>query len=147
MLDRLMSDLKDAMKNKNKNVKDIVKAIVSKAKGYAKEKLREVNDEDIIRAIKSELKQTQDALSQMKDNFSEEQIKDYEGRINIIKAYLPKQYSEDEIKTFVDVLFSETGLEKNIKAMGTAMKAMKEKLRNKADSALLSKTIKNYINQ
>ena len=63
----------------------------------------------------------------------------------VLNVYLPKQLSEDEIKTVVERVIGEqsaTGLS----AMGSVIGAVKKELGNSADGALIAKIVKNALN-
>jgi len=89
MINQLRADLKTAMKEKNKIAKDAISFTIGKAGDYAKnDGNRPVEDSDVLRALKSEIKQTEDALNQMKDNLSHEGITELKTRINVLKKYM-----------------------------------------------------------
>lgn len=142
----LMEDLKTSMKEKNKIKKELLQLVISKAKGFAKDDMREVSDQDFLRSIKSEIKQTNDAFEQMRSFLSEEKREEYTLKLEILKSYLPSQLDESQIVVEVAKVFDLLNLEKSTKSMGAVMKVLKEKLGESVDSAVLSKCVKEYIN-
>ena len=143
----LMEDLKTSMKEKNKIKKDLLQLVISKAKGFAKDEMREVSNQDFLRSIKSEIKQTNDAFEQMKSFLSEDKQGEYSLKLEILKSYLPSQLDESQIMIEVETAFVSLNLEKSTKSMGTVMKVLKEKLGESVDSAVLSRCVKDFINK
>lgn len=147
MIQQLRADLKTAMKEKNKLAKDAISFTIGKAKDYAKnDGDREVEDADVLRAIKSELKQTEDAITQMKDNLSAEALNELTTRIEVLTKYMPEQLSPEKVQEAIEATFSELGLEKSMKCMGTAMKQLQETIGDQVDGKTLSTMVRGYIN-
>lgn len=145
MLSRLMEDLKTSMKEKDTARKEVIQLIIGKAKGIAKDTLVEVEDSHIMMAVNSELKQTKEALEMMKDNLSEESLKEYEYKIKSIMEYLPKQLSEHEVLEHIEHAIYELNLPREQKSMGNLMKYLKSKLGNSVEGKVLSDAIKKSL--
>ena len=60
MYNKIMSEIKEAMKNKETDKKDVLKMAVTKAQAVAKENKCEVTEEIMLDGIKKELKQLKD---------------------------------------------------------------------------------------
>lgn len=145
MLNRLMQDLKDSMKEKDILKKETIKLIISKAKSLAKEDLVEVEDKHIMSAINSELKQTKEALEMMKNNLSKDSLKEYEYKIAVIMSYLPKQLTIEELYEEINKVAIELNLPKELKSMGLLIKNLKTKLGNSVEGKVLSSAVKEYL--
>lgn len=63
----------------------------------------------------------------------------------ILATYLPKQLSEDEIRSAVKIVLSESGLS-GLKSVGQVIGIVKEKLGSAADGALIAQIVKNALN-
>lgn len=147
MIDQLRADLKAAMKNRDKIAKEAISFTIGKASDYAKnDGNRDVNEKDVIRAVKSEIKQTEDALAQMKDNLSEEGILELKTRVEVLKKYLPEELPDDKVREIIENTFTELSLEKSMKSMGTAMKTLQEKIGDQVDGKKLSTFVREFIN-
>lgn len=147
MITQLRTDLKTAMKEKNKIAKDAISFTIGKAKDYAKnDGNREVEDNDILRALKSEIKQTEDALSQMKDHLSAEALEELTTRITVLSTYMPEQLSPEKVQEAIEAAFTDLALEKSMKSMGTAMKKLQDTIGDQVDGKTLSTMVRAYIN-
>lgn len=97
LYETIMSNIKDAMKEKNTILKDVLKQVQTKAQATAKESKTEITDEIVIDAINKELKQLNQTLDAVKSKPESELFKSTMEKITILKEYLPEQMSEDEI--------------------------------------------------
>lgn len=147
MITQLRTDLKTAMKEKNKIAKDAISFTIGKAKDYAKnDGNRAVEDTDVLRALKSEIKQTEDAISQMKDHLSAEALEELTRRITVLSTYMPEQLSPEKVQEAIEAAFTDLALEKSMKSMGTAMKKLQDTIGDQVDGKTLSTMVRAYIN-
>lgn len=142
---KIKSDIKEAMKNKNIEIRDCLRMVVDKAKTAMKEKnptevIEDIPDDVIISAIQKELKQlkqTADALSGKEDSYYyQETIY----KIAILDKYLPKQMDREEVEKAVAEILS-NGEYSNF---GMKMKAVMSELRGKADNKLIKEVVETY---
>lgn len=131
LYDVIMSDIKEAMKSKDINKRDVLKQVQSKTQADAKEKKIEISDEVVLNAIAKELKQ----LNQTKDSVASKPDSDlYKStveKISILQGYLPEQLSEDECLYEVGEILNRTTDMPKGKRIGLIMKELKGKADNK----------------
>ena len=127
----ILLEVKEAMKNKDTNKKDVLKQVQSKAQLEVKEKKIEMSDEIVLNAIEKELKQ----LNQTKDSIASKPDSDlYKStveKIKILQGYLPEQLSEDECLYEVGKILNRTADMPKGKRIGLIMKELKGKANNK----------------
>lgn len=131
LYDVIMLDIKEAMKSKDTNKRDVLKQVQTKAQAEAKEKKVDLTDEIILNAISKELKQlnqTKDAVSSKPDS---DLYKSTVEKIKILQGYLPEQLSEDECLAEVGKLLNSTEDLPKGKRIGLIMKELKGKADNK----------------
>ena len=136
----VFAQLKEAMKNKDvlaKGVLTLVKAALDNAE---KEKGSALTSEEEIAVINREVKQTTQALEGAQSAGREDLIEKEQAKIALLKSFLPKQLTEEEI---VQAL-QEAGVAAGMN-MGDAMKIAKPLLTGKADGATISKVVKSLI--
>ena len=125
LYDVIMSGIKEAMKSKDTNKRDVLKQVQTKAQAEAKEKKVDLTDEIILNAISKELKQlnqTKDAVSSKPDS---DLYKSTVEKIKILQGYLPEQLSEDECLAEVGKLLNSTEDLPKGKRIGLIMKELK----------------------
>jgi len=140
----------EAMKNKDKITKDAMIMVLSTATNLAKVELVEVNDTHAMTALKREIKQTNDTIKLTKEAL-EKQGKDLTvlnkeyTKLEVLSSFLPKQLTEEEVETEVEVAISELRVERSMKSMGIVMKHLQAKLGDTVDNSMLSRVVKQHL--
>lgn len=131
LYDVILSNIKDAMKIKDNDKKDVLRQVQTKVQSEVKEKKIEVSDEVVLSAISKELKQLNQTKDTIKSNPDSDLYKSTVRKIEILQGYLPEQLSEDECLAEVGTLLNNTvGMPKG-KRIGLIMKELKGKADNK----------------
>lgn len=144
MKERLMQDLKQAMKEKDIIKKNVVQMIRASILQVEKDKQIELGDEEIINIISKEGKKRRDALEDYKKSGREDLVKQIEEEINIINEYLPKQLTKEELTTEVEKIIEELQAT-SIKDMGKVMKLAKERIGAKSDGKSINEVVKTLL--
>ena len=126
MLKKINEDIKSAMKNKETEVRNILRMVLAKAKDLAKsDKNREVTSEDVKNAIQKQIKQNKETISYSKEDGRD--CSKEEKEIEILMSYLPKQKTKEEmqelVKSIVDTLPED---KRNLKGRGLVMKELSQ---------------------
>lgn len=143
--EKLMSDLKDAMKEKEVLKKNVVQMIRAAILQVEKDKQVELEDNQIIEIIAKESKKRKDSLTDYEKSGRQDLIEQIKAEIEIISAYLPKQLSKEEITNIVKEVINETGAT-SIKDMGKVMKSAKEKCGAAADGKTINEIVRELLN-
>ena len=143
--EKLMSDLKDAMKEKDVLKKNVVQMIRAAILQVEKDKQIELEDNQIIEIIAKESKKRKDSLTDYEKSGRQDLIEQIKAEIEIISAYLPKQLSKEEITNIVKEVINETGAT-CIKDMGKVMKSAKEKCGAAADGKTINDVVRELLN-
>lgn len=143
--EKLMSDLKDSMKNKEALRKNVIQMIRAAVLQVEKDKQVELDDKQIIEIIAKESKKRKDSLVDYEKSGREDLINQIKEEIDIISVYLPKQLSRDEITNIVKEVILETGAD-SIKDMGKVMKGAKEKIGAAADGKTINEIVRELLN-
>ena len=138
--DQVFAQLKVAMKEKDvlsKGVLQLVKAALDAAE---KEKGAALTEAEEIAVINREVKQTNQALEGAESAGRADLIEKEQAKLTLLKSFLPKQLSEEEIAEALKAAGVTAGMN-----MGEAMKIAKPLLTGKADGAVISKVVKSLI--
>ena len=127
--EKLMEELKEAMKNKDTIKKNTVQMVRAAILQIEKDKGIEVGDDKILEIIAKEVKTKKDALVDFEKAQRQDLIDQTNQEIAILQEYLPKQLSREEVKAEVEKIISEIGAI-SMKDMGAIMKEAKAKLEN-----------------
>ncbi len=161
---QIQKDAVDAMKEGNSEVTGVLRLVlaainskekekryaVSKEKSGLKEeelvKESELNDEEVIDTLSSEIKKRKDAIALYEKGSRLELAEKEKKEIEILKKYLPEQLSEGELKKLIEESVNKVGA-KEIKDMGKVMQDLAPKIKGKADNSEVSKIIKQILSK
>lgn len=90
-----------AFKNKEIIKKDILNYVFSQLKNKKIDSQRELTDDEVIQILKKEIKARQEAVGFARQAGKNEEATLDEAKIEIIVSFLPKQFSEEELRTLV----------------------------------------------
>lgn len=142
--EKLLDDLKIAMRDKNvirKNTVQMVRAAILKIE---KDTQTEVDDNKIIEIIAKEQKGKKDALVDFEKAGREDLIEQTKEEMKILGEYLPKQLSKEELKVGISKIIEEVGAT-SIKDMGIVMKEAKAKIGAAADGRTINEVVKEIL--
>lgn len=142
--EKLMEDLKEAMKEKEILRKNVVQMIRASILQVEKDKQIELNDDQILEIIAKEAKKRKESLADYEKSGREDLINQIKEEIKIINKYLPEQMGKEEIEKIVEDIIKETGAT-SIKEMGKVMKIAKERIGTRADGKDISDAVKKIL--
>ena len=143
--ERINSDLKDAMKAKDqvalRTIRSVKSAILLfKTDGTG----AELDDEAAIKMVQKLVKQRQDSLDIYEKQGREDLAVTEREEIEVLKRYLPKQLSEDELTSEITSIIKDMGAS-GMKDMGKVMAEANQRLAGKADGKTIASIVKNQL--
>ena len=140
--DQIISDMTAAMKAKDQARTSTLRMLKAAITNREKEGGGEISDEDVLKLLRSQVKQRRDSVEQYQKGNRPELADKEQAEIAIIEAYLPQAASQEEIDQAVAAAITETGAA-SMKDMGGVMKATMAKLAGKnADGKMVSEAVK-----
>ena len=106
--EKLASDLKDAMKEKDVIRKNVVQLIRSGVLQIEKDKKITLDDEGVLDVIAKQLKQRRDSLPDYEKSGRDDLIKELKAEMDILMGYLPAQLTREELEAIVKEAVAET---------------------------------------
>ena len=143
--EKLMNDLKEAMKNKDEIRKNTVQMVRAGILQIEKDKGITVEDDKIIEIIAKEVKGKKDAIMDFEKAGRDDLVNQTTEEINILSEYLPKQLSKEEIIEQVKKVISDIGAS-SMKDMGIVMKEAKTRIGASADGRAINEVVKELLN-
>lgn len=138
--DAVFTQLKQAMRDKDTLKKGVLQLVKSAIDSEAKEKGADLTEQEEITIVQREVKQTEQALEGAQQAGREDLIENEKRKLELLKAFLPTQLSEEEVIS----LLKEAGITEGMN-MGEAMKIAKPLLLGKTDGKTMSKVVKSLI--
>ena len=142
--ERLLQDMKDAMKAKDTVRKNTVQLVRSGVLQIEKDKKIELDDEGVLDVIAKELKKRRDSLPEFEKSGRTDLIENLNKEIEVLLGYLPEQLTEEEIQVIVDETIKEVQAE-SMKEMGKVMAAVTPKVKGRADNKIVSNYVKKLL--
>lgn len=144
MRERILEDLKRAMKEQNKKELSVIRMLKGAMQMEELNKKSELTDDEVIALIAKQIKTRKESIEEFKKGNREDLISETEEEIDILNKYMPEQLSEEEILVVINEAFDKIN-PSSIKDMGKIMSEVNPKLRGRADMGYVSKIIKDKL--
>ncbi|WP_042355009.1 GatB/YqeY domain-containing protein [Bacillus rubiinfantis] len=145
LLERLNNDMKQAMKNKEKEKLSVIRMVKASLQNEAiKLGVKELPEDQELTVLSRELKQRKDSLHEFDKAGREDLVEKMRTEIAIVELYMPKQLSEEELAEIVKQTIQEVGA-KSKAEMGKVMSAIMPKVKGKADGSLVNKFVQQHL--
>lgn len=136
--------LKQAMKNKDNVKRNALRLCLSTIKLAEVDAGKPLDDTAIMAILQKEIKTKGETISEAEKAGRNEMIAPIQAEIDYLKEFLPKALSDEELKSLVDGVISETGAS-SIKEMGKVMKMAIEKVAGRAANDRISKMVREVL--
>ena len=143
--DRIYQDIVAAMKAKDKDKLSVLRMLKGSLQLENINKGKELTDDVVIDVISREIKQRKESIAEFTKGGREDLANETAKEIEILKAYLPEQLSEEEIEKIIDQVFARVA-PTSAKDMGKVMKEVTPLVKGKADMSHVSALIKERLN-
>ena len=143
--DQIIADLTAAMKARDAALTSTLRMLKSAISYREIEKGSALDDEELSKLLRSQLKQRRDSVDQYQKGGRQDLAEKETAEIAVIEAYLPQAASAAEIEQAVAAAIMEIGAT-SIKEMGAVMKAAMVVLAGKnPDGRAVSETVKQKL--
>lgn len=142
--EKITSDLKEAMKNKEELKRDTLRMLDSSIKNTEIEKKKReegLSDEEVLEVVNRLAKQRQDSIKQFIEGGRPELAAKEQEEFDVLKIYLPEQLSKEEIVSVVKETISEMS-PVGPSDMGKVMGSVMGKVKGKADGNIVRELVK-----
>lgn len=144
MKERILNDLKEAMKQKDKELLSVIRMVKGAIQMDEIAKKRELNDDEVIAIISKQIKTRKESIAEFEKAGRDDLKNQTQSEIDILMRYMPEQMSEEEVLRVIDQAF-ETVQPTSMKDMGKLMGVITPQVRGKADMGFVNKTIKERL--
>ena len=141
-IEEVRAEMVAAMKNKDKDRKDTLSALLAALKNKAIDKRADLTEAEENEVIKKEIKQTKELAPADRTDIIEE----CEKRLAVLKEFAPEEMSEEAIRKEISEVLAGLGIEAPTgKDKGRIMKELMPRVKGKADGALVNKLVGEVI--
>lgn len=138
--EQILADIKEAMKAKDEFKRDTLRTLNAALKQVEVDQRIEMTDEVVLPILQKEIKKRADSVELYLKGEREDLAKKEQGEIDLIKAYLPAQLSDEELKAKIGAIIQKAG-----KNLGAVMKMAKDEIGASAEAKRISMIAKELL--
>ena len=138
--EQILADIKEAMKAKDEFKRDTLRTLNAALKQVEVDQRIEMTDEVVLPLLQKEIKKRADSVEFYLKGAREDLAKKEQSEIELIKAYLPAQLSDDELKEKIKSIIEKVG-----KNLGAVMKMAKDEIGASAEAKRISMIAKELL--
>ena len=138
--EQILADIKEAMKAKDEFKRDTLRTLNAALKQVEVDQRIEMTDEIVLPLLQKEIKKRADSVELYLKGAREDLAKKEQSEIELIKAYLPAQLSDDELKEKIKSIIEKVG-----KNLGAVMKMAKDEIGASAEAKRISMIAKELL--
>lgn len=143
LLETLNEEIKNAMRNKENVKRDALRAVVSDIKLTSKETKHDLDEAEQLSILNKHVKQVKESIDAYTAGNREDLASAEEEKLAILLAFLPKQMTEEEVKSLIEKTIAEQSLDTSNK--GLLMKHLMPLFKGKADGKMVNTIIASFV--
>lgn len=132
LVNKFKEELITAMKEKDKVKLSTLRSVKGAMQLEIINKKREENDELLLDCINKQIKLRNDSIKEFEAAGRTDLVESYQKEIDILKEYMPRMLSDDEISDIIDKAISKTGAS-TVKDLGLMMREITPLVKNRCD--------------
>jgi uncharacterized protein YqeY len=144
LTEKLAEDMKQAMKSKDKIRLSVIRMVRTAIKNAEIDQQKTLTDDEVLAVINKELKQRRDSLEAFESAGRTDLVEEVKAEIEVLIGYLPKQLTEEELKSIVQATIQEVGATSKAD-MGKVMAALMPKVRGRADGKVVNQMVQQLL--
>lgn len=144
-IDEVRAQMMQAMKDRNKDRKDALSALLTALKNKAIDKRADLTTEEEDAVVLKEIKSVKETL-EMTPADRTDIAEECRFRISVFEEFAPKMMDKEEILAVVQKVLSEIGIEKPaMQDKGKIMKELMPRVKGKADGKLVNEVVAELV--
>ncbi len=145
--ERLDADFKDAMKKRETVRKETISFVRAAVKQYEVDNREEIDDAGVAAILAKQVKMRKDALADFESAGRTDLVDAYNAEIEVLKQYMPKQLTPEEILDLVKQTAADAGIDAGSgrASMGKLMGSVMPKVKGIADGNAVKQAVMEYL--
>ena len=144
MRERILNDLKTAMKNQDKETLSVIRMVKGSMQLEEINLKRELSDDEVIGVIAKEIKTRKDSIKEFIKGNRQDLVDATEREIKILEKYLPEQLTLEEVDSIIEDAIKSIEV-KGMQDMGKIMGIVSPKVKGRADLGMVSSKVKEKL--
>lgn len=140
MQEKLMADLKEAMKGGDKTRLEVIRMVRARIKNTEIAKQKSLDDSDVLDVIAKEAKQRRESITEFKKADRQDLFDKEEAELAILLKYLPQQMSREEVLAAARRVIEEVGA-RGPGDKGKVMQNLVPQLKGKAEGRDINEVV------
>ena len=141
---QLQDDLKAAMRSKDVQKKSALRMVLSGIQYAEVGESEELSDQDVLSVLQKEIRRREDALVMIREAGRDDLIAEEAAQLEILKAYLPRQLTVDEISVLAKAVIAQVGAS-SPSDVGLVMKDLMPQVKGKADGRTVNQVVRDLL--
>jgi uncharacterized protein YqeY len=142
--DRLVEEMKSAMKTKDNLKVSVIRMVRSSVKNKEIELKKELDDQGVTEVIATLVKQRRESIKLFQEAGRNELVLKEEKELGFLLDFLPKQLERNEIDEIVAKAIADCGAE-GIRDMGKVMKIIMPHVSGRADGKVVNEIVREKL--
>lgn len=141
LVEKIDIQLKEALKTRDDQRLQTLRMLKSDLQYKQIELGHELTDDEIVAVLSSAAKKRSEAVEEFRKGGREDLEKKERAEYEIIKEFLPRQFSSEELDELIENTIAETGAS-SMKDLGQVMKVLMPRVRGRADGKAVNIAVK-----
>lgn len=144
MKEKILNDLKIAMKSQDKEVLSTIRLLKGAIQLEEINKKSELSDDEIISIVSKQIKTRKESIVEFEKASRNDLAEKTKNEVSILEKYLPEQLDINEVNKFIDDAFNKVN-PTSMKDMKDIMTYLNPLVKGKCDMSYVSKVIKDRL--
>lgn len=143
--ERLTEDLKQAIKSKDSNKRDVLRFLMSAIHYREIESKEPLSDDEILSVISKQVKQRKETIEASLSSRPELAAKE-QAELDILITYLPKQLTSEELTSIITTAIADLQ-KQGVPDQGIVMKTVMAQVKGKASGKTVSEIVQDLLSR
>jgi uncharacterized protein YqeY len=141
LMQRLQTDYKEALRARDERKVTTLRLLFARAKNAAiEQRVEEVDETTLLSLLQKEVKQREDSMTQFEAGGRTDLVQKETAERDILRAYLPAELSDEEIRAVVRRVIVETGAQGKA-GIGKVMRPIMAELKGRVDGSRVNRLV------
>jgi len=141
LMQRLQADYKEALRARDERKVGTLRLLFARAKNAAiEQRVEEVDETTLLSLLQKEVKQREDSIAQFEAGGRTDLVQKETAERDILRAYLPAELSDEEIRAVIRRVIAETGAQGRA-GIGKVMRPIMAELKGRVDGARVNRLV------
>lgn len=132
--ERFEEDLKKAVREQDVLHRSVLRLIKSEVHNEEIARQKPLDDDGVVGILSRQVRQRQESIVEFRKGKREDLVQREEAELSVLKEYLPRQLTQDELAAFVQGVITETGA-RGLGDKGKVMRNLMPQIRGKAQGS------------